>query len=81
MNSPLGSTNANAGYGGRRGHIRSALCGKCLATLRLARLLVPSLPAHVRQYACPLNLTSELPESLLQVLALPDVDFQQSVPF
>lgn len=51
-----------------------------LTTLRLARLLVSALPAHVCQDARALNLAAELPEGLLQILPLPDMDLQLSVP-
>ncbi len=47
-----------------------------LPALRLARLFIAPLPAHVGQDAGPLNLAPELTESSLQVLALCDVDFQ-----
>ncbi len=52
-----------------------------LPPLGLARLFVPALPAHVGQNAGTLYFAPELPESLLQVLALPDMDLQRSVPF
>ncbi len=52
-----------------------------LPPLRLAGLLVPALPAHVGQNARALNFAPKLPKSLLQVLALPDLDLQRSVPF
>lgn len=50
-----------------------------LASLRLAWLRVPAILAHVGQDARALNLAPELPESLLQILALRNLDLQRSV--